>query len=127
RCVLPARVHAIPLFVYATQVPDWAGTRISGSPADTSAKVKAVCVKRGITLVSMESPGMWHEVGFLADVFQIFKAHVLSVDLVSTSETNITVSLEPQANTMSAAVLQRLIASLSELCRAELIGPCASV
>lgn len=127
RCVLPARVHQIPLFVYATQAPDLEGTRISASPADTSAKVKAVCVKKGITLISMESPGMWHEVGFLADVFQIFKQHGLSVDLVSTSETNITVSLDPQANTMNAEVLEDLLESLSELCRAELIGPCASV
>lgn len=127
RCVMPARVHRIPLYVYATQVPDMEGTHITADPADTSAKVKAVCVKKGITLVSMESPGMWHEVGFLADAFQIFKAHGMSVDLVSTSETNVTVSLDPQANTMNAAVMQELIAALSELCRAELIGPCASV
>src|SRR5690606_6311356 len=127
RCVMPARVHRIPLYVYATQVPDMEGTHITATPADSSAKVKAVCVKKGSTLVSMESPGMWHEVGFLADVFQIFKAHGLSVDLVSTSETNITVSLDPQANTMNAEVMQALIASLSELCRAVLIGPCASV
>src|SRR5690606_29306777 len=108
-------------------VPDLEGTRIFADTTDSSAKVKAVCVKKGITLVSMESPGMWNEVGFLADAFQIFKSHGLSVDLVSTSETNITVSLDPQANTMNAEVLQRLIESLSELCRAELIGPCASV
>jgi diaminopimelate decarboxylase/aspartate kinase len=127
RCVLPARVHRIPLYVYATQAPDMEGTHITASPADTSAKVKAVCVKKGITLVSMESPGMWHEVGFLADAFRIFKAHGLSVDLVSTSETNVTVSLDPQANTLDGKVLEELIAALSQLCRAELIGPCASV
>jgi diaminopimelate decarboxylase/aspartate kinase len=127
RCVMPVRVHRIPLYVYATQVPDLEGTHIAATTADTSAKVKAVCVKKGITLVSMESPGMWHEVGFLADAFQVFKAHGLSVDLVSSSETNVTVSLDPQANTMDAAVMDGLIKDLSELCRAELIGPCASV
>jgi len=127
RCVLPVRVHRIPLLVLATQVPDLRGTLIAATTADSSAKVKAVCVKKGITLVSMESPGMWHEVGFLADAFQIFKSHGLSVDLVSTSETNVTVSLDPQANTMDAAVLDALIGELSELCRAEIIGPCASV
>jgi diaminopimelate decarboxylase/aspartate kinase len=127
RCVLPARMHRIPLYVYATQVPDLEGTHIAATTADTSAKVKAVCVKKGVTLVSMESPGMWHEVGFLADAFQVFKSHGLSVDLVSTSETNVTVTLDPQANTMDAAVMQALIAELSQLCRAELIGPCASV
>jgi bifunctional diaminopimelate decarboxylase / aspartate kinase len=127
RCVLPVRVHRIPLYVYATQTPDLEGTHINMSTADSSAKVKAVCVKKGITLVSLESPGMWHEVGFLADAFQIFKSHGLSVDLVSTSETNVTVSLDPQANTMDRVIMDALIAELSQLCRAELIGPCASV
>ena len=127
RCVLPVRVHRIPLFVYATQAPELEGTHIAASTADPAAKVKAVCVKKGITLISMESPGMWHEVGFLADAFQVFKAHGLSVDLVSTSETNVTVSLDPQANTMDRSVLDELIAELAELCRAEVIGPCASV
>ena len=127
RCVLPVRVHRIPLFVYATQVPDLEGTHITANTSDSSAKVKAVCVKKGISLVSMESPGMWHEVGFLADAFQVFKRHGMSVDLVSTSETNVTVSLDPQANTMDAAAMQRRLAELSELCRAEIIGPCASV
>ena len=127
RCVLPVRVHRIPLYVYATQTPDLEGTHITTATADASAKVKAVCVKKGITLVSLDSPGMWHEVGFLADAFQIFKAHGLSVDLVSTSETNVTVSLDPQANSMDAQVMDALIAALSELCRAQVIGPCASV
>jgi diaminopimelate decarboxylase/aspartate kinase len=127
RCILPVRVHRIPLFVLATQVPDLEGTHIASATADAAAKVKAVCVKKGITLVSMESPGMWHEVGFLADAFQIFKAHGLSVDQVSTSETNVTVTLDPQANTMDKSVLDALIAELSELCRAQIIGPCASV
>ncbi|RYZ62231.1 MAG: aspartate kinase, partial [Proteobacteria bacterium] len=127
RCILPVRVHSIPLHVYATQQPDLEGTHITFATGDGSAKVKAVCVKKGITLVSLESPGMWHEVGFLADAFQVFKAHGLSVDLVSTSETNVTVSLDPQANTLDAASIDALVADLSQLCRVQVIGPCASV
>jgi bifunctional diaminopimelate decarboxylase / aspartate kinase len=127
RCVLPVRLHRIPLHVFATQTPGLEGTHISMATADASAKVKAVCVKKGITLVSMESPGMWHEVGFLADAFTVFKQRGLSIDLVSTSETNVTVSLDPQANTLDAATVRALADDLSELCRAEFIGPCASV
>jgi bifunctional diaminopimelate decarboxylase / aspartate kinase len=127
RCVLPVRLHGIPLYVYATQTPELEGTHITNNTGDSSAKVKAVCVKKGITLVSLESPGMWHEVGFLADAFQIFKARGLSVDLVSTSETNVTVSLDPQANTLDATAMDALTADLSTLCRAQIIGPCASV
>ena len=127
RCILPVRAYNIPLYVYATQKPDLEGTRLSADPGDSSAKVKAVCVKKGITLVSLDSPGMWHEVGFLADAFQIFKQHGLSVDLVSTSETNVTVSLDPQANTLDRAAIDAVVADLGKLSRVQVIGPCASV
>jgi bifunctional diaminopimelate decarboxylase / aspartate kinase len=66
-------------------------------------------------------------VGFLADAFQIFKQEGLSVDLVSTSETNVTVSLDPAANTLDVFALDRLTAALGELCRVEVLGPCASL
>ena len=128
RCLLPVRQYGIPLHVYATQTPEMPGTVISAAPAGAdAARVKAIALKKGITLVSMESPGMWHQVGFLADAFQVFKAHGLSVDLVSTSETNVTVSLDPQANTLDQGALDALLASLAELCRAEIIGPCAAL
>ena len=51
---------------------------------------------------------MWHQVGFLADAFQVFKQQGMSVDLISTSETNVTVSLDPSANTLDPAALARL-------------------
>ncbi|MBS0614120.1 MAG: aspartate kinase, partial [Proteobacteria bacterium] len=95
RCILPVRQYRIPLHVYATQAPHMQGTVISANVPNSAAQVKAIAIKKGITLVSMESPGMWHQVGFLADAFQVFKQHGLSVDLVSTSETNVTVSLDP--------------------------------
>ncbi len=126
RCILPVRQYGIPLHVYATQAPHLPGTVLSGE-GDERAQVKAVCTKKGITLVSLESPGMWHQVGFLADVFQVFKAHGMSVDLVSTSETNVTVSLDPAANTLDSALLAALVNDLARLCRVQLIGPCASV
>ena len=127
RCVLPLRQYKIPLHVYATQAPGLTGTIVSAAVADSAAQVKAITIKKGITLISMESPGMWHQVGFLADAFQIFKLHGMSVDLVSTSETNVTVSLDPAANTLDAASLARLCAALGELCRVEMLGPCASL
>ncbi len=128
RCLLPVRQYGIPLHVYATQTPEMPGTVISAAPAGAdAARVKAIALKKGITLVSMESPGMWHQVGFLADAFQVFKQHGLSVDLVSTSETNVTVSLDPQANTLDQSTMDALLVSLAELCRAEVIGPCAAL
>jgi bifunctional diaminopimelate decarboxylase / aspartate kinase len=127
RCILPARQYGIPLHVYATQAPDLEGTVLSAEGGDGGAQVKAVCTKKGLTLISLESPGMWHQVGFLADAFQVFKQHGMSVDLVSTSETNVTVSLDPAANTLSNIRVAELVADLSRLCRVQVIGPCASV
>jgi len=126
RCLLPVRQYGIPLSVHDTRHPDLVGTLISAQARD-AAQVKAVCVKKGITLVSLDSPGMWHQVGFLADAFQVFKAQGLSVDLVSTSETNVTVSLDPAAITLDGDVVSALVEALSELCRVRVIGPCASV
>jgi bifunctional diaminopimelate decarboxylase / aspartate kinase len=128
RCILPVKQYGIPLYVYATQTPTLEGTHISADPAGgDAAQVKAIAIKKGITLVSMDSPGMWHQVGFLADVFQVFKGQGLSVDLVSTSETNVTVSLDPQANTLDGAVIGALLEALAPLCRADIIGPCAAL
>ncbi len=127
RCVLPVRQYNIPLHVYATQAPGLEGTVISAAIADSAALVKAIAIKKGITLISMDSPGMWHQVGFLADAFQVFKEQGMSVDLVSTSETNVTVSLDPAANTLDPAALERLTAALSTLCGVAILGPCASL
>ena len=127
RCLLPVRQYKIPLHVYATQAPGVEGTIVSANVADSAAQVKAIAIKKGITLISMDSPGMWHQVGFLADAFQIFKQQGLSVDLVSTSETNVTVSLDPAANTLDPAALEDLSAALGELCRVQILGPCASL
>jgi diaminopimelate decarboxylase/aspartate kinase len=127
RCLLPARQYQIPLYVYATQTPDLEGTLITGESGDGSAQVKAVANRKGITLISLDSPGMWHQVGFLADVFAIFKEHGMSVDLVSTSETNVTVTLDPAANTLDGELLGKLQRDLSRLSGVRIIGPCASV
>jgi len=127
RCILPAKQYSIPLSVHATQQPELDGTVVTATGGDGGARVKAVCTKKGITLISMETLGMWHQVGFLADAFAVFKEHGLSVDLVSTSETTVTVSLDPAANALDGRTLEDLVASLSRLCRVEVIGPCSAV
>ncbi len=127
RCIMPAKQYGIPLYVYATQTPALEGTVITAHGGNGDAHVKAVTVKKGITLISMDTMGMWHSVGFLADAFQVFKNHGLSVDLVSTSETNVTVSLDPAANTLNQTALNALVDDLVQLCRVEVFGPCAAV
>ena len=127
RCILPLKQYAIPLTVHATQIPELEGTAITATGGDGGARVKAVCVKKGVTLVAMETLGMWHQVGFLADAFAVFKDHGLSIDLVSTSETSVTATLDPAVNALTPRAVQRLVADLARICRVEIIGPCAAV
>ncbi len=127
RCIMPVKQYGIPLYVYATQTPKLEGTVVTTHGGNVAAQVKAVTIKKNITLISMETVGMWHSVGFLADSFAVFKQHGLSVDLVSTSETSVTVSLDPAANSLDKSALDALVADLGKLCRVEVIGPCAAV
>jgi diaminopimelate decarboxylase/aspartate kinase len=126
RALAPLRRAGIPLHLGATQSPRVQGTQIL--PVSTlRGRVKAVSAKRGITLVRMDTIGMWQQVGFLSDAFAVFKKHGLSIDLVSTSETNVTVSLDPTANSVDSGTLTALMGDLSTLCRAEIVSPCATV
>ncbi len=128
RCILPVKQGNIPLSVHATHLPHLPGTQIGHELAsDAAAQVKAIVIKKGITLVSLDSPGMWHEVGFLASIFAAFRDQGLSIDLVATSETNVTVSLDPSANGLDEATMTRLHSVLSQLCRVEVLGPCAAL
>lgn len=127
RSIAPCQRQRIPLQIRWVEHPDCAGTLIARSDKTGVAEVKAICHKKGISLVAMDTPGMWQQAGFLADVFGCFKARGLSVDLVSTSEMNITVSLDAAANTLDPLTLEGLLRDLSQYCQARVIGPCAAV
>lgn len=127
RCIEPVHKYEIPLYVKCTEAPDLEGTVISDKTPDFGAQIKAISAKTGVTLISMETLGMWQEVGFLADIFTTFKTHGLSIDLVATSETNVTVSLDPVANALDPSRVEALLQDLNKYCRAEQIGPCAVV
>ena len=126
RSIAPCRDAGVPMAILDTERPDLPGTRIDASVA-TVPGVKAISRRNGIVLVSMESIGMWQQVGFLADVFERFKRHGLSIDLIGSSETNVTVSLDPSENLVNSDVLSRLSADLAEVCRVKVIAPCAAI
>lgn len=127
RCIAPVRQQQIPLHLRSTPAPSVEGTVVSGEAPSAGPQVKALSTKGGLTLVAMRTLGMWQRVGFLADVFGVFKAHGLSVDLVATSETDVTVSLDPLANVMEDGVVDALLEDLQPYCRAELIHSCTAV
>ncbi|MEW5320379.1 MAG: hypothetical protein WDW38_011454 [Sanguina aurantia] len=127
RCLSPLRLPQVPLLIKDTNRPELAGTRIGPELREEAASVKAISTRKGITLVSMESVGMWQQVGFLADVFNQFKQHGLSVDLIGSAETNVTVSLDPTENLLDSDVLAALATDLAKVCRVKVIAPCAAV
>ncbi|MGY0634821.1 bifunctional aspartate kinase/diaminopimelate decarboxylase [Luteimonas sp. A478] len=126
RALGPCREAGVPLAILDTARPDLPGTVIDDG-AGSVPGVKAISRRSGIVLVSMETVGMWQQVGFLADVFEIFRVHGLSVDLLGSSETNVTVSLDSSENLVSTDVLARLSEDLARCCRVKVIAPCASI
>ncbi len=127
RCIHPCRDADVPIWIRDTGHPENAGTVIAREGASNAPGVKAISSRRGIVLVSMESIGMWQQVGFLADIFERFKRHGLSIDLIGSSETNVTVSLDPSDNLVNSNVLEALCADLAEVCRVKVIAPCSAI
>ena len=126
RCIHPCRDANVPIWIRDTMHPQMEGTVIARN-ASIVPGVKAISSRRGIVLVAMETIGMWQQVGFLADIFERFKRHGLSVDLIGSSETNVTVSLDPSDNLVNSNVLEALCADLSKVCRVKVIAPCAAI
>ncbi len=127
RCITPVRESRIPLFIRSTSNPEIAGTVISSITEEVEPQVKGICIRNGLTLISMDGVGMWHEVGFLAKAFKAFSDNGVSVDLVSTSETNVTVSIDTSDGMLSDDVEEALVDDLEKLCRVRVISNCSAV
>ncbi|MHB1059525.1 MAG: bifunctional aspartate kinase/diaminopimelate decarboxylase [Rhodanobacter sp.] len=127
RCLSPLREPRVPLLIKDTNRPELDGTVIGPEVRAHAPSVKAISARKGITLVSMESVGMWQQVGFLADVFAHFKQHGLSVDLIGSAETNVTVSLDPTENLLDSDAIAALASDLAKVCRVKVIAPCAAI
>lgn len=126
-CLPPVRNANIPMFVKYTGMPEHCGTRISKESDEAAPPIKSILVKHSISLISIDTLTMWQQVGFLADVFAVFKKHGFSVDLLSSSEFNITVSLDNNAKFKNRHALEGLLADLNQFCRAKLIEPCSAL
>lgn len=127
RAIRALRDREIPIHLKSTHDPSAPNTVILPAEATGPAHMKAISWKKKVVLVSMETLGMWQEVGFLARAFAVFRDVGLSVDLVSTSETTVTVSLDPRATLLDDQLLGRLQGALGRFCRVQIIRPCAAV
>jgi diaminopimelate decarboxylase/aspartate kinase len=127
RCLSPLRALGIPLFIRCTEAPHIPGTVISSVTREVEPQVKGISTRSGTILISMSGAVMWHEVGFLAEAFACFRNHGVSIDLVSTSETTVTVSIDTADDMFSGDVRRALLRDLEALCRVRLIQDCAVV
>ncbi len=127
RSLIPVARDRIPLWLCQVDRPDLTGSRITSEARDHGAQVKAIVQRKGMTLIALEGLGMWQRVGFLADIFAEFKALGLSVDQVSTSESNVTITLDPGANVADQVTLRELSRRLGKHCKVEILTDCATV
>lgn len=126
-CIPPVRNAKIPMVVKFTQMPQHSGTLITKDTDESAPLIKSIQVKHSILLISIDTLNMWQQVGFLADVFSAFKNHGFSVDLLSSSEFNVTLSLDTNAKFYDRPAINALLADLNEFGRAKLIEPCSAV
>jgi len=126
-CIPPVRKAGIPMIVKFTRMPEHSGTLITKDSDDLAPPIKSIQVKHSIILISIDTLNMWQQVGFLADVFAAFKQHGFSVDLLSSSEFNVTLSLDSNAKLRDRRALDALINDLNKFGRAKLIEPCSAV
>jgi len=127
RCLSPLRRSGIPLHVRCTTAPQISGTVVSAVTEEIEPQVKGICNRNGLMLISMDTVGMWNEVGFLAKVFAVFKTNRVSVDLISTSETNVTVSIDKVAGALGDDLINELVSDLESLCRVRVIPDCSAI
>lgn len=104
--IAPAVQQGIPVFVFNSRKPEGTGTMIAFDAPRLP--VRAIAGKRGTTLVKLRSSRMLLAPGFLRRVFEVFETHRTSVDVVTTSEVSVSVTLDDATNL--ASILQDLAA-----------------
>ena len=118
--LLPAVRSDIPVFVGSSKDPKAGGTLVC-KKTENPPLCRALALRRTQTLVTLHSHNMLHSRGFLAEVFGILARHNISVDLITTSEVSIALTLDTTGSTSTGDTLltQSLLIELSELCRVE--------
>lgn len=118
--IAPAVQRGIPVYVFNSGNPRAKGTMIAFDAPRLP--VRAIAGKRATTMVKLRSSRMLLAPGFLRRVFEVFESHRTSVDVVTTSEVSVSVTLDDATNL--AAILQDLAAfgDVSVLPRAGLLA-----
>ena len=92
--LLPAMEQNIPVHVCSSLNIEQSGTLISAHSITSQAPIKAIACKKGITIVNIHSTRMLFAHGFLHRIFEVFQQHQTIVDVVSTSEVSVSLTID---------------------------------
>lgn len=96
--VTPAVEKNIPVLILNSRNPETEGTRITSTAAPCKNAVKSISCKRSITLVNVRSTRMLLAHGFLRRIFEVFDRFGTSVDMISTSEVSVSLTVDNTAH-----------------------------
>ena len=114
KTIQPAIERNIPVRVCNSRAPEERGTLIVAESEAAPQTVKAIAHKNGITTVQVSSARMLGAYGFLRALFEIFERHRTAVDVVTTSEVSVSLSLD------DAGTLPMIVPELERLGAVEL-------
>ena len=92
--VLPAVQKNIPVYILNSRNPTCEGTRITAKAPPCKNFFKAIAAKKRITIVDVAAPRMLLAHGFLKSIFDAFDRHRIAVDVVSTSEVSVSLTVD---------------------------------
>jgi aspartate kinase len=106
--ILPAIERNIPVRILNSRKPDGPGTMITAEPPPNSMPLTALACKRDVTVVDITSSRMLMAYGFLRRVFEVFERYTTAVDVVTTSEVTVSVTVDDRRH------LEAIVEALSE-------------
>lgn len=95
-CIWPAQQERVPVKLLNTMQPEAAGTTIMQDAGSTG--VKAVAAKDGIIAIKIKSSRMLLAYGFLRKIFEVFEKYKTPIDMVTTSEVGVSVTIDTDAH-----------------------------
>ncbi len=93
KTIYPAIKANIPVYIRNSFRPEVSGTEILNDIPDTKI-IKSIAYRKGVTVINIHSNRMLGAYGFLFRVFEIFSKHRTSVDIVTTSEVSISLTID---------------------------------
>ncbi len=102
KTIKPAIENNIPVRILNTFNPEATGTLITNDEEDS---LKSATYRKGVSIISVCSAGMLEAKGFLARLFEVFARHEIAVDVVSTSEVSVSLTVD---NGSASAVVSDL-------------------